>query len=510
MVWSYLVLLLAVAVPGLAVSEDQLECSADAADHSSVGASFSKQTSASEEGNEEWRKLHLLGKGPGADRERQERVVGMIKHAWGAYKTYAWGQNELSPLSRSHDNSLYGVSLGLTIIDSLDTLLLAGMHEEYLECREWIAQNLTFDVPAVVSVFEVNIRILGGLLSAYGLTKDPLYLEKSVELGDRLMKAFNSGGHKLPHNWINLATGQPSRKIYYVAAEYGTLQMEFEYLSDVTGDEKYRKAVLGIRDYILEKEPPNKLYRATVDPNGSWGTLTTLGGLQDSFFEYLLKAWLLNGEKDEVQRNWYYETMDALISGLYANVGSGGPLVNAYFDTLPPTSTMDHLACFAGGMFALGARHAKDPALHMSIAENVTATCRNAHRATPTGLCPEVIKFCPEGKVVKGNQNLYQLRPEAVESYFVLWRLTGDPKYRDWGSELMDALDRNAQTWAGYAVVADVWSQYPVRLNHPMPSFFIAETLKYLYLLYSDSALIPLDRYVFNTEAHPFPIAGHR
>ena len=99
------------------------------------------------------------------------------------------------------------------------------------------------------------------------------------------------------------------------------------------------------------------------------------------------------------------------------------------------------------------------------------------------------------------------LRPETVESYFIMWRITHDQKYRDWGWQAVQALDNYCRTEeGGYVGIGDVWRKDWVRKDDVQQSWFLAETLKYLYLLFCDDNVISLDKWVFNTEAHPLPI----
>lgn len=110
--------------------------------------------------------------------ERRRVVVEMFRHAWNGYSRYAWGKDELMPTSRTGTNS-YG--LGVTIIDSLDTMWLMELTEEFAKAREWVANSL--DISGnhrTVNVFETNIRVLGGLLAAYHLSNDQLFLQKAV------------------------------------------------------------------------------------------------------------------------------------------------------------------------------------------------------------------------------------------------------------------------------------------------------------------------------------------
>lgn len=72
----------------------------------------------------------------------------MAKHAWDNYKLYAWGKNELRPLTkRAHSGSIFGAyELGATIIDSLDSLYIMGLRDEYQEAHDWVARKFAFDM----------------------------------------------------------------------------------------------------------------------------------------------------------------------------------------------------------------------------------------------------------------------------------------------------------------------------------------------------------------------------
>lgn len=109
--------------------------------------------------------------------EQQRKVVEAFKHAWKGYREYAWGHDELRPVSRS-SSEWFGV--GLTIIDSLDTMLLMNLRGEFQQARDWVANSLTFEKNVDVNLFETTIRVLGGLLSAYHLSQDDLFLKKAV------------------------------------------------------------------------------------------------------------------------------------------------------------------------------------------------------------------------------------------------------------------------------------------------------------------------------------------
>jgi len=112
-----------------------------------------------------------------------------------------------------------------------------------------------------------------------------------------------------------------------------------------------------------------------------------------------------------------------------------------------------------------------------------------------------------EAVAARQNEKYYILRPEVIESYFIMWRTTHDPKYRDWAWEAAQAIEKNCRVDGGYSGLRNVYD-----INSPkddvQQSFLFAEVLKYLYLIFSTDDLISLDEWVFNTEAHPLPVRG--
>eukprot|EP00041_Stephanoeca_diplocostata_P026392 m.711753 g.711753 ORF g.711753 m.711753 type:complete len:739 (+) comp22954_c0_seq2:141-2357(+) len=464
--------------------------------------------------------------------DKKEFVKGMMVHAWKGYKDHAWGKNELSPRSRKGlAGGLFGKDMGSTIVDSLDTLHIMGMTEELGEARAWVESSLNFNSNENVSVFEAVIRFLGGLLSAFALTRDEMYLTKAEELADRLMPAFDTPTG-VPWAQINLQTGKGSTwswapKGMAILSELGTVQLEMEFLSDVTGNDKYRKAATNTIDAILNKaaRPSDGLFSNYFDPlTGSWGQRdTSLGPYGDSFYEYLLKIWVYHGghrTKDQKasvvrfgqnmtsMRETYDTTMHAVRTHLHAKAPhphSETMFVSDY-KSGKQTPVMWHLACFAGGMYALSgvtAPNASLAAAYRDDAASVTQTCRDMYSSQPTGLGPESAEFTSGGHKIKDSR--YILRPETVESYFYLWRTTHDPKYRDWAWEAVLAIQKHCKCGSGYCGIKDV-TAVPVVQDDVMQSFFLAETLKYLYLIFTDDSVFPLTEWVFNTEAHPLPV----
>src|SRR6266404_2648854 len=123
--------------------------------------------------------------------ETAEKVRQEFLHAWNGYKQYAWGHDELKPISKGY-RDWHSVSLYMTPVDALDTMILMGLKDEAASTREYVVKNLSFDQDIEVKNFEITIRMLGGLLSAYQLTGDKRLLAMADDLGMRLLPAFNS------------------------------------------------------------------------------------------------------------------------------------------------------------------------------------------------------------------------------------------------------------------------------------------------------------------------------
>uniref|UniRef100_A0A8C4ZXD3 alpha-1,2-Mannosidase n=1 Tax=Gadus morhua TaxID=8049 RepID=A0A8C4ZXD3_GADMO len=447
-------------------------------------------------------------------------VLQMMKHAWDSYRQYGWGHNELKPLAKKgHTTNIFGNSqMGATIVDALDSLYIMGLHEEFKDGQEWIEQNLDFtgvvSRNAEVSVFEVNIRFIGGLLAAYYLSGQEVFKLKAVQLAEKLLPAFNTPTG-IPWAMVNLKSGVGRNWGWASAgssilAEFGTLHMEFVHLTYLTGNPVYYQKVMHIRKLLAKMDRPNGLYPNYLNPRtGRWGQHhTSVGGLGDSFYEYLLKAWLMSDKTDTEARKTYDDAIEAIERHLIRKSNGGltfiGEWKNGHLER-----KMGHLTCFAGGMFALGADGSPDDKAghYLQLGAEIAHTCHESYDRTVLKLGPEAFKFDSglEAVAVRQNEKYYILRPEVIETYWYMWRFTHDPKYRQWGWEAAQAIDKYCRVSGGFSGVKDVYSSNPT-YDDVQQSFFLAETLKYLYLLFSSDDLLPLDSWVFNTEAHPLPV----
>jgi len=427
---------------------------------------------------------------------------------------------------RGHSASIFGSSsMGATIVDSLDTLFIMGFDKEFEKAKAWVGEHLDLgQMTGDVSVFETNIRYLGGLLSIFSLTGEEMFKSKAIHIADKLLPAFNTPTG-IPYALVNMRGGSAKNFGWAsggssILSEFGTLHMEFAYLSDITGNPVYKQKVEKIREVVASLERPKKLYPNYLHPKtGKWGQQhTSVGALGDSFYEYLLKEWLRSGKRDLQAKTLFDEAALDIEEQLIQTSASGLTYI-AEMKYGRLEHKMDHLACFAAGMYGLAAHEEKDDNSErwMEIAKGITNTCHESYDRTDTKLGPEAFRFSEavEARALKQNERYYILRPETFESYFILWRLTKDPKYREWGWEAVQALENSCRTDGGYSGIRNVYQvaeqageDVGGNKDDVQQSFFLAETLKYLYLLFSDEHIISTDQWVFNTEAHPLPIRG--
>jgi mannosidase alpha-like ER degradation enhancer 2 len=413
-----------------------------------------------------------------------EQVRREFLFSWKAYEQYAWGHDELMPLSKA-PRDWYGSSLLMTPVDSLDTLILMGFTEEADKAKNLIVEKLSFDKDVEVKNFEITIRLLGGLLSGYQMTGDPRLLRIAEDLGNRLLPVFDSPTG-MPYMYVNLKTGKTSGSRSN-PAEIGTLVLEFGTLSKLTNRPVFFDKAKNALVQLYKRRSKIGLVGEEIDvETGEWISRNShVGGGIDSYYEYLLKCSRLFGDK-ECAGMWK-TSVRALNRRLADDVSTGLWYGQVDMDSGKRTATeFGALHAFLPAVLALGgdlhrARRLQDSAYRMW----------NLH-----GIEPEVLDY----KTMKVTYPGYPLRPEIVESAYYLHRLTGNPRYLDMGRTFFEGIVKHCRTEAGYTTLKDIVTKEKGDL---MPSYFLAETLKYLYLLFAPDSTLDFDKVVFNTEAHP-------
>ncbi|KAK6124098.1 hypothetical protein DH2020_042183 [Rehmannia glutinosa] len=490
---------------------------------------------------------------------RQQRVKEAFLHAWSGYRNYAMGYDELMPLSHRGIDGLGG--LGATVVDALDTAMIMGVDEVVNEAGSWIEKHLPgrIDGKGQVNLFETTIRVLGGLLSAYHLSggenggnastkggpKPVVYLDNAKNLADRLLIAFTSSPSAIPFSDVVLRdhSAHPAPDGLSSTAEVSSVQLEFNYLSSLIGDPKYSLESMKVLEHMKTLPKVKGLVPIYINPHtGEFsGENIRLGSRGDSYYEYLIKVWLQNqGSNLTYLHDMYKESMKGVKELLVRKSVPNGLVFVGELPYGPQgdfSPKMDHLVCFLPGTLALGATKGilKEKAMrenllnfedleNLKLAEDLAKTCYEMYSVTSTGLAPEIAYFNVEGQreggpgggnknskfvddiIIKPADRHNLLRPETVESLFVLFRITEDPKYRDWGWEIFEAFEKYTKVDSGGYTSLDDVTVLPPHRRDKMETFFLGETLKYLYLLFGDRNVLPLNEYVFNTEAHPLPI----
>ncbi|XP_060083429.1 ER degradation-enhancing alpha-mannosidase-like protein 2 [Ylistrum balloti] len=448
----------------------------------------------------------------------RERVLQMFHHAYDGYVNYAYPYDELRPLTCDGLDT-WG-SYSLTLIDALDTLAIVGNYSEFRRVAHLVSQKMDFDVDINVSVFETNIRILGGLLSAHlmshkaGLGVEPGWpcsgplLSMAEDVARRLLPAFDTVTG-MPYGTVNLRHGVPKGETPITCtAGVGTFIIEFGTLSRLTGDPVFEKVAMRALRALWNYRSQIGLVGNHVDVNtGKWTALDSgIGGGIDSYFEYLVKGGIMFEIPELLQMFHEYEKpinnfMKRDDWYLWAHMNKGGV-------TLPMFTSLD--AYWPGIQSMLG------------NIDGAMKTMHNFHQVWKQyGFTPEYYNI-PKNEVHGGREG-YPLRPELIESAMYLYRATKDPYLLDIGVDILESIEHSTKTKCGYATVKNVATH---ELENRMESFFLAETTKYLYLLFdtdnfihnngssgsviqtpNGECIIDSGGYFFNTEAHPIDVA---
>lgn len=400
------------------------------------------------------------------------------------------------------------------MIDSLDTLWIMGMKKDFFEAVKAVAVlDWANTTDSACNMFETNIRHLGGLLAAYDLSQEQALLIKAVELGDMLYAGFDTP-NRLPTFWLDFNKAKDGSLVgenHQISASVGSFALEFTRLSQITGNSKYYEAVAHVTSILEGHQDSTKL-------PGMWPTFINvrdeifdgyefgIGGIADSLYEYFPKMHLLLGGLEPVYKKLYKSSMDTVKTNLLFRpmlpdnrdilfVGSAS--VNWNKVTLRPEG--QHLSCFAGGMFLLGGRLFSIPA-DENIGARLTQGCVYAYDAFPTGIMPEIFEMVTCQSVEgcewdedrwkrEGNDGLprgfsrvrvssYGLRPEAIESVFILYRTTGNKDLQEVAWKMFESIQTATETQYGNAAIENVNAQgQPTQRNSMEVSIRLSDVL---------------------------------
>lgn len=415
-------------------------------------------------------------------------VRAEFQWAWRGYVAKAWGKDEINPVSGTATSFfMKGHDLGLSLVEALDTLWIMGLDAEFQAGVDWVKQNLDFDVDGEVQVFETNIRLVGGLLSAHLACGDPVLLAKAKDLADRLLKAFDASPHGLPWRYVNLRTGavrDPETNL----AEIGTYITEFGVLGRLTGERRYFDVAKRAMKHALERRSKLGLMAANIDARtGEFNSrLASIDVYADSFYEYLWDAWELFGDAD--CKRWAQECATAQLAHQAKHYDGRlwFPMVD--FETGAVLSTtQSELAAYYAGLLAQVGRKAEGDAYLASFTE----------MQSTFGVIPESIDVA-----TRQPRRLHTgLRPEYPDACLNLWLVDRDERYRRLALTHYQEMKATSRAAYGYTALKDI-STKPMTQGDNCPGYWWSEQMKYYYLLFSDTPRIDYATLQLSTEAN--------
>ncbi|KAJ5834750.1 hypothetical protein N7447_000776 [Penicillium robsamsonii] len=502
------------------------------------------------------------------DRQASRRSAAKqaFERCWKSYQSLAWGADELAPLSGSPENKSGG--WGATLVDNLDTLWIMGMHDEFKKAVASVTNiKFETTQSPEINTHNVNIHLLGGLLAAFDLSGDRKLLEKSIELGDMLYAAFDTPNRMPIIHWNAHKAALHEEQLAeedILGAELGSFALEFTRLSQITGDPKYFDAAHRVMKLFDRQQNATKLaglWPVSVNAREELfdDNTFTLGTEASSLYRSLPLVYALLGGQVPMYRKMYEDAMlTAAAHSLFRPMDPEGKNVLMSGTTRVTTTEngdlqthleaqMQYRSCFAGGMFALGGTLLNIPT-HQEIAHKLVDGCIWAHRVIPLGIMPETFDVVPcasqtncpwsewlwkqevwkkanslepepnpnlnvntfikDHRLPKGIVGIpntaYNLRPEAIESMFTLYRISGREDLLDTAWDMFQAMQSATQTKNGNAAIVAVTDEGSgPTLIDSMDSMWMSQTIKYFYLMFSSPDLISLDEFVFNAGGHP-------
>ena len=416
-------------------------------------------------------------------------------HAFVSYMEYGYPMDEVYPISckgRDYKHRVRGTlddSLGnykLTLVDSLDTLVLMKEEKRFIAALEILKHELSFDTDIDVSVFETNIRVMGGLLSSHQLAErlsnnkkysfeyDGFLLEKAKDLGDRLLPAFMTKT-SLPYHRINLMHGvRGNESSLTCPAAAGSYLMEFGLLSRLLKDSRYEIAAFKASKAIFDRRSKIDLIGPLIDVNtGQWiYSHTGIGAGFDSYFEYLLKGYCLLGDSRLLRM------FDISYNAIEKHVRSN--ITNSYIEV---DMTKGYKQPVNGLVSSLSAFWPSVQVFHgrVSSAKLNFDRWMQFYKKFETNGLPDIFDTSSNSLIdhSRGNYN----RPELVESSYYLFEATKDVKYIIFAKHFLHKL-QTKRTSCGFSSFSDVST---AALDDRMDSFVLSETLKYLYLIFDEA-----------------------
>lgn len=421
----------------------------------------------------------------------QAEVKAETLRSWNDYKTYAWGHDVLLPLSKSSFD-WYEESLGISPIDAYSTLKVMGLDDEAKEIEEYALQ-MDWNKDLYVQTFEVNIRILGGLLSMYHYTKNQAILDKAQDFGNRILPAFSTSTG-IPTHSVNLRTGKlagnqgKGKGDVVNIAQGATYLFEFGILSYYTKDPKYYQAAKRATKAIFERKSKIGLPGENINVyTGEWEGQQWhhLQAGVDAYYEYMYKSWMIFPDP-EIREIWNFSK--AKIDEYLLDEYQGQT-----FYTIVDMHTGEILKR------SVSLYDAFWPAIQ-AVSGDVVMAEKNQHTWNwlwnKNGLLPSRYKYDDDTYEYPNSE----INPEIIESAYYLHEITGKEEYLNMIKTYWKDIKKNCKNEVAYNSIEDVRT---MEKKDYLATFFFAETMKYFYIAFSQGEF-DFNEHVFNTEAHTF------
>lgn len=407
-------------------------------------------------------------------------VKAEMRWAWQRYRAVAWGADEVRPVSGSGRSFLIpDATVGLSIVEALDTLWLMGLDAELEDAVRWIRQRLTFNLDGDAQLFEASIRLVGGVLSGHLATGEARLLELAHDLATRMMPAFDTPTG-MPMRFVNLRTGKTRDPLSFPAEIGGGMAPEYVTLSRLTGDPRFGKVAVDAMLALHARRSAIGLVGDTIDVrSGQWVTRTaTVGPPTDSYYEYLWDTWRLTG--DTRCRDAYRSATDAVIR--WQGDRSSGRLwfYDVDFETGGRlNANQSELSAFYPGLLAEGG--------DQEIAVEHMASWTDAQGRY--GILPHVFNAQTGEIVAPANA----LRPELADAAFTLWLGSRDERWRHVARTHFLNMRQWMKAQHGYSGLADIRVHAtgrgglgPFAFDDACPGYWWSEQMKYYWLIFSD------------------------
>lgn len=328
-----------------------------------------------------------------------------------------------------------------------------------------------------------------------------------VRLGDILSCAFNTPSG-IPRNWLNPATCSTDEGSSNTLAGVGTTILECARLSEITGNEKYVTLARRAESDLLDPSPadiqpfPGLLGSFVSVSDGQF--LSSKGGwgsLSDSYYEYLIKAYVYDNTKYAKFLERWKVAADSTMR-LVSSMPFGRPdeVLIPFWEGQRLFNALDSLTWFAGGNYILGGMVTSNETL-IDFGVKIANTAGALYQSTTSHLSPEWVHWTPDcssdwgeepcngTNSVRPADSSFRLRPEALETWYYAYRATGDAKYREWAWDMLLAINEICRTDKGFSAISDVTAPNGGEKLDQQESFIFAELLKYLWLMHLEVSL---------------------